>query len=108
MAGNPEKYCAIYMPGHGDDTDPSCSGFDSEEEAWEWITNYYLCEGCRMELAIGGAWEVSPFPAESNDPRNYTWYNIDHPSSTSCGAEWDVCPESDFTEEELPRLRERW
>ena len=40
-------YTALYLPASSDD--PSRDGFDTEEDAIQWIVDNYLCQSCKSE-----------------------------------------------------------
>lgn len=75
------EYVVIYMPADRD-WEGDLRGFESEEQAWEYIGEHFLCKTCKEELAAGGY----SFEYDGKEE----WHKITHPSSTGCGAEWEV------------------
>lgn len=42
------KWIALYMPAT-ENNDPSQGGFDSEQKAWDWVTDNGMCKFCTEE-----------------------------------------------------------
>lgn len=75
-------YTAYYLPSSPKIDDQS--GFETSEAAWDWIKENHLCKGCYEKLEQG----FEEYGTE--DDEDYCKFEITHPGSTSCGAEWGV------------------
>jgi hypothetical protein len=90
-----ETYIASYIDG------PRESGFQSEDEAWDWIKDHGLCQICKKDLINGGFfYEVNH---DDIDPDHGSFVSIEfepitHPSHTMCGAEWFIETQSQIDE----------
>ena len=89
-----ETYVALYIDG------PRGSGFNSEEEAWDWIKDHGLCSFCKEILIDGGIWtDTLPSGDPYYDINNEQEFEpITHPSHTMCGAEWSIETQSQIDE----------
>ena len=82
------KWIAWYAP-----ADSNCEtkrGFNSEEEAWKYVATQ-LCKQCLKEYETGISYDLD----ENEEP-----YSVEHPSETSCGAEWFVLTEEAYDKAE--------
>ncbi|MBS1722852.1 MAG: hypothetical protein JSS66_07725 [Armatimonadetes bacterium] len=80
-------FVAFYNPGTSGE-DPSRRGFTTEEAAWNYIKSAGVCASCLEDLARGHF-------ADAPD------VTVTHVAHTSCGAEWDVEPETEYTADDL-------
>lgn len=78
------KWIAYYAP--ADSNYETKRGLESEDAAWAYIATQ-LCEHCKQEYTHRASHDLD----ENGEP-----YPIEHPSDTSCGAEWFVLKEEDF------------
>jgi hypothetical protein len=72
MSNKKETYVAIHLEGTQED---DIGGFNSNEEAWDYIRDYCICSNCKEELF------------------HSIYYDIE---DTGCGSEWDVLPLSKY------------
>lgn len=70
-------------------------GFDSEEAAWEWIKNNHFCPSCLEALTQGGEWCFLVTNGKL-DKSNKSWYAVEYPALTGCGAEWIVITQAEW------------
>lgn len=88
-------YCAMYLPA-SEGGNPSVSGFDSEEDAWNWIFDNGMCKGCREERR---RWLMGMAQPESGTGADWTPGDSEFPA---CSYEWDVVKASELKDDELP------
>lgn len=85
-----KKYFACYMPATESEKDPSKGGFNSEKEAWNYISTR-LCKSCKLELDRG----YQEFGTKEGDS-DYEKFPVEDASDTTCGCEWLVMTEEDY------------
>lgn len=78
---------AIYMPS-SQNPPPSKGGFQTEEEAWKWIEDNWICKDCRKEIAAFDR-------GEEDDPDNGKFVSAFPP----CMCEWHVYDEEEEIKE---------
>lgn len=84
-----DKYIAVYLP--DGEYDPTKRGFNSEEDAWNYIKEC-ICSDCKQILVRG--YELYKHKEEVDK------IDCTHPCETACGCEWLVMKESDYDKAE--------